>query len=146
LNIQSDINFYFEEIETFPFSDHKLRKWIVFIIEQEDGNPGVINFIFCNDDYLFKLNIDFLQHDTLTDIITFDYSEEFENVSGDIFISTERVKENAMELGITFHEELERIIAHGVLHLLGYDDKNETVKEEMTYKENFYLRHFYNQE
>jgi probable rRNA maturation factor len=142
LDILSDINFYFEEIETFPFSEDKFRKWIVFIIEQESSKAGVINFIFCNDTYLLKLNKDFLQHDTLTDIITFDYSDEFEGISGDIFISTERVYENAKELGLSFHEELVRILAHGVLHLLGYEDKDDDLKQIMTMKENFYLQHF----
>ena len=109
--------------------------WIVVIIESEDKQEGEISFIFCDDVYLNKLNNEYLQHDTLTDIITFDYSIGNE-LSGDIFISTERVHDNAAEFGVTFKNELNRVMAHGLLHLAGYKDKTLEDSEQMRIKEN----------
>ncbi len=113
--------------------------WIKEILQLENKQLGVLTFIFCDDDYLLTLNKTYLQHDTLTDVITFDYGEEFNGVSGDIFISKERVQENAQEMGILFFEELYRVMVHGVLHLLGYSDKDAGELMLMRKKENDYL-------
>lgn len=109
--------------------------WIRKCIEKEQGEVGEINYIFCDDTYLHKINVEFLQHDTLTDIISFDYSLAKE-ISGDIFISIERVKENAKEFNVSFENELHRVIIHGVLHYLGFKDKTEEQEKEMRAKEN----------
>ncbi|CAM1357775.1 rRNA maturation RNase YbeY [Tenacibaculum xiamenense] len=109
--------------------------WIQECIQKEEGSLGEINYIFCDDDYLHKINVEFLQHDTLTDIISFDYSLGKE-VSGDIFISIERVKENASLFNVPFENELHRVIIHGVLHYLGFKDKTDEEKEMMRGKEN----------
>ncbi|SEC42520.1 rRNA maturation RNase YbeY [Tenacibaculum sp. MAR_2009_124] len=109
--------------------------WIQQCITKEEGSLGEINYIFCDDAYLHKINIEFLQHDTLTDIISFDYSLGKE-VSGDIFVSIERVKENASLFNVAFENELHRVIIHGILHYLGYKDKTDNEKEIMRRKEN----------
>src|SRR6186997_3358551 len=97
--------------------------WISAVILSEDKKEGEINYIFCDDDYLHKMNVEYLQHDTLTDIISFDYSVGNE-INGDIFISIERVVENAKDFHVSFEEELRRVIIHGVLHYCGYKDKS----------------------
>jgi rRNA maturation RNase YbeY len=104
--------------------------WISRVIVSENKKEGEINYVFCDDDYLFELNIAYLKHDTLTDILSFDYSVGNE-LSGDIFISVERVMENAKEFEVTFEEELKRVMVHGILHYCGYKDKSE--EEEMYY-------------
>jgi len=109
--------------------------WILNVIESENKILGEISYIFCNDNYLLNLNQQYLNHDTLTDIISFDYTEG-ELISGDIFISIERVKENAFELNIDFNEELKRVMIHGVLHYCGYKDKTVSEEEIMRQKEN----------
>jgi len=116
----------------------KITSWIKETIASENKTPGDISFIFCSDDYLLKMNKQYLDHDYFTDIITFDYVEN-NIISGDIFISCDRVKENAGEYKTGFENELSRIIIHGVLHLLGFKDKNKTDKLLMTQKEDFYL-------
>jgi rRNA maturation RNase YbeY len=135
------VEFHFEDCDKFPFPEEKVREWIFFIIEKEIKKPGVLNFIFCSDDYLHKINVDYLDHDTLTDIITFDYSEDFKNISGDIFISVDRVKENAHKLELGFLYELCRIMAHGILHISGYADKHPDEIAVMRNKEDHYLKH-----
>jgi len=97
-----------------------------------------LNYIFCSDTYLHKINLEYLKHDTLTDIITFDYSEK-KQISGDIFISIDRIKENAPKFNQSTDIELNRVLIHGVLHLLGYKDKTPKEKETMRAKEDFYL-------
>jgi rRNA maturation RNase YbeY len=104
----------------------------------EGKNPGTINIVLTNDNYLQGLNIKYLGHNTYTDIITFDYVEK-ETINGDIFISLERVKENAQELGVSFKNEIHRVIIHGILHLLGYKDKTKLQKQDMRAKEDYYL-------
>lgn len=118
-----------------------LKKWIAITIKSKNRNVGEIAFVFCSDEYLLTINKQYLKHDTLTDIITFDYSkEDFKMpVSGDIFISIERVKENAIRFSKSFEEELHRVIIHGILHLLGYKDKTKMAKEKMTEQENVCL-------
>lgn len=98
--------------------------WISAIIESENFLEGEINYIFCNDDYLHAINLQYLNHDTLTDIISFDYTEG-SLISGDIFVSIERVLDNAQEFNVSFEDELKRVLAHGVLHYCGYKDKSE---------------------
>lgn len=110
-------------------------EWISKIIVSENKTEGEINYIFCDDEYLHKINLEYLQHDDLTDIISFDYSFGNE-LHGDIFISIERVFENADEFQVEFENELKRVMAHGVLHYAGYKDKTEKDSEIMRTKEN----------
>jgi len=117
---------------------NNLSKWIEFVIHQEEKNLGEINYIFCNDSDLLEINIKHLNHSTLTDIISFDFSLG-DVVSGDVFISTERVAENALGLGFSFQEELHRVMIHGILHYCGYGDKTEEQKIQMRAKEDYYL-------
>ena len=133
------IYFFSEEVSFKPKSVTLLRSWIQETIIQENHELSELNFIFCSDDYLLKINQQYLDHDTYTDIITFDHSEEKESIYGDVFISIDRVKENSKEFKTTFLNELHRVIIHGTLHLLGYTDKNKTSKAQMTAKENQYL-------
>ena len=116
----------------------EISKWIEFVIHQEDRLLGEINYIFCDDSYLLEINIKELKHNTLTDVISFDYTVG-DIISGDIFISTERVKENADEFNNIFKDELHRVIIHGVLHYCGYKDKTDDEKKEMRSKEDYYL-------
>ena len=115
-----------------------LRTWIQEVINREECVEGEINYIFCDDKYLHKLNVEFLDHDTLTDIISFDYSVGKE-LHGDIFISIERVRDNALDFDVSFEEELHRVMVHGILHYCGFKDKNEAQKKAMRQKENAYL-------
>ncbi|MFT7073559.1 rRNA maturation RNase YbeY [Patiriisocius sp. Uisw_017] len=127
------INFFSET--DFEFKNTAvISKWIEDVIAFEGFELGDINYIFCNDDYLHKLNVDFLQHDTLTDIISFDNSLGKE-IHGEIYISVERVKENAMLFKTPFSQELDRVIIHGILHYCGYKDKTESEAELMRLKE-----------
>lgn len=121
----------------------KIKKWISTVIGSEGKSVGEITYIFCNDDYLGIMNEKYLKHDTLTDIITFDYSEKG-ILSGDIFISIERVKENAEIFETNFNAELGRVMAHGVLHLLGYKDETQEEKIVMRGKEDYWLSSFPN--
>lgn len=130
---------FFSEDTSFSLKQRLKRKsWIKNCVEKESGELGTINYIFCSDDYLLNLNVNYLKHNTLTDIITFDYSEK-PVISGDIFISVERVKENAEKFAVTFETELNRVMIHGVLHLCGYKDKKTEDAALMKKKENFYL-------
>tara|TARA_B100000809_G_scaffold266794_1_gene331640 strand:+ start:13233 stop:13646 length:414 start_codon:yes stop_codon:yes gene_type:complete len=115
--------------------------WIEKVILGYEFKLGELNYIFCDDAYLLKLNVEFLDHDTLTDIISFDYTMG-EIVGGDIFISLERVKENAQEFSVSIEEELKRVMIHGVLHYMGYKDKTKEEKEEMRSQENIAVRLF----
>lgn len=115
-------------------NEAKYESWVDEIIESESKTPGEINYIFCDDDYLHKINMEYLQHDTLTDIISFDYTVG-SLISGDIFISIERVRDNAKDFEVSFKEELLRVMAHGILHYCGYKDKNDSDIELMRSKE-----------
>lgn len=117
---------------------NEISDWITGVINSEGFKVGDINYVFCDDDYLLKLNIEFLNHDTLTDIISFDNSIG-KILHGDIFISIERVKENAKKFNASFQDELQRVMAHGILHYCGYKDKTEEDSKLMRYKENFYI-------
>lgn len=133
----SNIHFFCEEIDFSLKNKTTIIKWIEQIVASESSDTiSNINFIFCSDSYLEKINIEHLKHHTLTDIITFDYSENEKYLEADIFISIDRVRENGSLYHSTFNNELHRIMIHGILHLLGYSDKNPTEKEVMRKKEN----------
>lgn len=130
---------YFHEDVPMPGIKRRLASnWIKSVITEEGNTMGEISFIFCSDNYLLEVNKEYLNHDYFTDIITFDYVEG-KQVSGDIFISTDRVKANASEFKTTFVNEIHRILIHGILHLLGYKDKIKKDKVLMTEKEDYYL-------
>ena len=135
---EGPIQYYSEDISFQLDDDVKVSTWLEESVVAEKGNLVALNFIFCSDDYLHRLNVQYLQHDTLTDVITFPYSEG--QVEGDIFISIDRVRENARVFESGFTKELYRVMIHGVLHLLGYGDKSETEKQLIREKENFYLQ------
>lgn len=116
--------------------------WIETIILSENKTLGEISYIFCNDEYLHNINMQYLNHDTLTDIISFDYTEG-DIISGDIFVSIERVKDNAIDFKVTFEEELKRVLAHGVLHYCGYKDKTDADATLMRTKENEKIKLFH---
>jgi probable rRNA maturation factor len=124
--------------------DHEERfaSWIETIVTSENKTLGEISYVFCDDNYLHAINLQYLKHDTLTDIISFDYSEG-DIISGDIFISVERVKDNANEYMVSFEDELKRVLAHGVLHYCGYKDKSDTDALEMRTKENEKIKLFH---
>jgi probable rRNA maturation factor len=113
--------------------------WLSSIISQENYKEGEVSIVFCDDAFLHKLNLEFLNHDTLTDVISFDYSVGKE-IHGEIFISIERVQENATEFNQTFTSEISRVLAHGVLHYCGYKDKSDSDAATMRSKEEFYLK------
>ncbi|RLD86049.1 MAG: rRNA maturation RNase YbeY [Bacteroidetes bacterium] len=129
----------YSSINTFKLEkEDQVSQWIRFVIQRENRELGEINYIFCEDSYLLDINIKELRHNSLTDIISFDYSVG-DVISGDIYISTERVEENAMELKNIFNDELNRVIVHGVLHYCGYKDKTDEEKAVMRSKEDYYL-------
>lgn len=113
-------------------------QWISSVILDEGCHEDEVNYVFCDDEYLHKLNVVFLQHDTLTDIISFDYSVG-KRIQGDVFISVERVRDNAKDFKVDFEDELDRVLVHGVLHYCGYKDKTEDEAKQMRDKENHYL-------
>lgn len=133
------IQFFSEEVGFDLEKEAVISQWILDVINTESLKAGVINIIFCNDNYLLDLNQRFLERDTLTDVIAFDYREEGDGVSGDVFISIERVRENAASVEQSFDIEIKRVIIHGILHLCGYSDSNASEKSEMTSKEDKYL-------
>ncbi len=126
---EGQLSFFAENLDFQLAREEEISQWILKVIKNHGGNLSFINYIFCNDEYLLKINLEYLDHDTYTDIITFDYDEE--TIESDIFISVERVAENANELGNTFEEELHRVMIHGVLHLLGFGDKTPEEKLKM---------------
>lgn len=132
------ILFNSEEIDFSLNNEPSVSVWIEETITQEGKTLGDISYIFCDDKYLHNINLEYLQHDTYTDIITFDYTE-MDIISSDIFVSIERVKENAAQFSNSFENELHRVLIHGVLHLLGYKDKTTDEVEIMRAKEDFYL-------
>ncbi|MCC2590416.1 rRNA maturation RNase YbeY [Chryseobacterium sp. MFBS3-17] len=129
--------FFFEDTEPIVIEE-RTRTWLHHIISSEGKKPGDLQYIFCSDDYLLQVNRDYLQHDYYTDIITFDYVKG-QTISGDIFVSLQRISDNAAVLGQDFDRELHRVLAHGVLHLCGYKDKTEAEISEMRFKEDYYL-------
>lgn len=123
-------------------NEAQYENWISEVIESEDKTEGEINYIFCDDAYLLEKNIEFLNHDTLTDIISFDYTMG-NLISGDIFISVERVKENAADFKVSFEEELRRVMVHGVLHYCGFKDKTAADEQLMRAKEEEKMKLFH---
>lgn len=123
-------------------NEAEISAWISDVIVSENKKEGDINYIFCNDDFLLNINQQYLNHDTLTDIISFDYSVGNE-LHGDIFISTERVAENALDFGVSFSDELLRVLSHGVLHYCGYKDKSEADELLMRNKEDEKIKMFH---
>ena len=138
-----NIEFYNEDVVLPHLDTERVKKWLLFIAEKHEKEVGEISYIFCSDSYLLEVNKQYLHHDYLTDIITFDYTEE-NTVSGDVFISTDRVAENAVEFNVSYDEELLRVISHGILHLIGFNDKNEADQEVMTQKENESILDYHN--
>ena len=132
------VSYYSEDI-SFPFNEKRLTsRWLKHVALSEGKVLGDIAVIFCSDNYILDVNIQYLQHDYFTDIITFDYCED-SRLSGDLFISVDSVRENAAFYGVPFADELNRVIVHGLLHLIGYDDHSEADIAVMRAKENEYL-------
>jgi len=135
------IQFCTEDI-TFSLKEKlKHKAWLNEVAKQEGKKILELTYVFCSDEYLLQINQEYLNHDTLTDIVTFDNSEDPKKIEGDIFISIERVLENGNKLG-TSDTELERVMVHGLLHLLGYKDKKKEDKALMTEKEDFYIKQY----
>jgi rRNA maturation RNase YbeY len=135
------IHFCTEDI-TFSLKEKlKHKAWLNGVAKQEGKKILELTYVFCSDEYLLQINQEYLNHDTLTDIVTFDNSEDPKKIEGDIFISIERVLENGNKLG-TSDTELERVMVHGLLHLLGYKDKKKEDKALMTEKEDFYIKQY----
>ena len=123
-------------------NEEQYEDWISRIIESEGFDEGEINYIFCDDEYLHKINVEYLDHDTLTDIISFDYTVG-NLIQGDIFVSVERVKDNANDFNVSFEEELKRVLSHGVLHYCGYKDKSPNDEALMRSKEEEKMQMFH---
>lgn len=135
-----DIQFFSEDIDFTVKDKQKIRNWIGETIKAEGfKRVGELSFVFCSDAYLLEINKQYLNHDTFTDIVTFDSSEDEDVIAGDIFISVERIRENASKFSVSQKDELNRVIIHGVLHLCGYYDKKKEDKALMTEKEDYYL-------
>ncbi|GAA4423713.1 rRNA maturation RNase YbeY [Pontibacter saemangeumensis] len=123
--MEHPIEFFSEDIEFELDNPDQVSEWIATIVAQHGQELNNLTYVFCSDDYLHHINVEYLDHDTLTDIITFNNADEDGIVEGDVFISVDRVRDNATELGTSFTDELHRVIIHGVLHLLGFSDKSE---------------------
>jgi len=130
------IQFFYENLQESVNTDY--QQWLEDIILSEGKKIGEINYIFCDDEYLLKINQDYLLHDYYTDIITFDYVKG-KTISGEIFVSLQRISDNASTLSKDYEEELKRVLAHGILHLAGYKDKTEEEEKEMRRMEDLYL-------
>jgi probable rRNA maturation factor len=131
-----------EDIDFQLPNEHPLSIWIEKTIIEEKKELGAVSYIFCSDDYLHQMNVEYLDHDTLTDVITFPYNDN--PIEGDIFISIDRVKDNAHDLNIPFENELHRVMIHGILHLCGYRDETDEEETEIRQKEDKYLGLFEN--
>jgi len=137
--VSSPIQFFSEGIPFTLKNKTGISKWLNVVIREEKKKPWYLNFIFCSDEYLLELNKTYLRHETLTDILTFPYQDNPDTISGDIFISIDRVMENAAEFRQDFEKELQRVMVHGVLHLIGYSDHGKKKKKIMTEREDHYL-------
>lgn len=135
------VHFCTEDITFSLKKKLKHKAWLNEVAKQEGKRILELSYVFCSDDYLLQINQEYLNHDTLTDIVTFDNSEDPKKIEGDIFISIDRVKENGDALG-TKETELKRVMVHGLLHLLGYKDKKKGDKAVMTEKEDFYIKQY----
>jgi len=141
MRVTERISFQTQDIDLILKEKTKVRNWIVNAIKNEGKKSGDITYIFCSDEYLLGMNQLYLQHDDYTDVITFDYTEG-DRVSGDIFISYERILDNSIQMKTTPEDELHRVMIHGVMHLCGYKDKKPNERANMTKKENQYLEMF----
>lgn len=133
------IQFFYENLPESVDADYK--QWLEDLILSEGKKLGEINYIFCDDEYLLKINQDYLQHDYYTDIITFDYVKG-KTISAEIFVSLQRISDNASTLSRDYEDELRRVLAHGILHLIGYKDKTEEEEKEMRRMEDVYLEKY----
>ena len=132
--------FFFSEKVRFKLSsERKTSNWIKSVVKKEGAKLASLNYIFCSDEYLKKINIQYLKHNTYTDIITFNYNPSESEIEGEIYISVDRVRENAKSFDSDFQTELHRVLIHGVLHLLGFNDKSKREKSLMREKEDTYL-------
>lgn len=132
------VRYFFEDIK-FEYKNKQFNnRWLKLVAESEICRLGDINIIFCSDPYILEINLQYLGHDYFTDVITFDYSEK-PKISGDLFISVDSVRENSVFYKTEFDEELHRVIVHGILHLIGYDDHTDEDIKQMRAKENYYL-------
>ncbi|MDP2040901.1 MAG: rRNA maturation RNase YbeY [Algoriphagus sp.] len=138
------VNFFSEEINFDLPQKLKRKAWLKKIAQSENFKLGELNYIFCSDEYLYQINVDYLNHHTYTDIITFDNSEEEETIEGDIFISIDRVKDNATKHEENEESELSRVLSHGIFHLMGYKDKSKEQAELMRSKEAFAIKLYEN--
>ncbi|NRF38442.1 rRNA maturation RNase YbeY [Pedobacter foliorum] len=136
---KASVNFFTEDTNYTVKKKTIIKNWLKSAVEAEGYQLKELNFILCSDEYLLRINQDYLNHDTYTDVITFDNSEELKTIVGDIFISIERIKENAATFKHTVEQELCRVMIHGALHLLGYKDKGKAAKTKMTDREDHYL-------
>lgn len=134
-----ELEIFYEEIQPLKLQNKQVKNYINELLNSELKQFGVISIIFCSDNYLLDINVNYLNHNYFTDIITFNYVEG-SVISGDLFISVERVKENAVDYNIPWIKELYRVVFHGVLHLVGYNDKSEEEKKLMREKEDYYLK------
>ena len=135
------IRFFNEDVPYKLTQKQATRQWLKQQAEREGFSVGDLNYIFCSDEHILQVNRDYLQHDYYTDIITFDQSEENGKIEGDIFISVDRVADNASQLGIPAEQEMRRVLAHGLLHLCGYGDKTNEEEIQMRVKEEEWLRY-----
>lgn len=133
------ITFTYHSIKPVKFERVLLKSFLPLIFLEEKVEYVEVGYVFCNDNFLLGLNKEYLNHDTYTDILTFTLSEESQPIISEIYISIERVKDNAKFLNISFEEELYRVMIHGILHLCGYSDHSTLLKKEMTLKEDYYL-------
>jgi probable rRNA maturation factor len=138
------VNFFVEDIKYKIQNSLKRKAWLKKIAQSEGYKLIELSYIFCSDEYLHKINLDYLNHDTYTDIITFDNSETKGHIEGDIFVSIDRVRENALKLSQSEEEELSRVLSHGLFHLMGYKDKTKSQIQEMRGKEGFAIELFNN--
>lgn len=139
------IRFYNQDVSSGLKGKRKLAEFLQALIKKQrpEVKEIALTYIFCNDDYLLEMNKEFLEHDTFTDILTFDMSEDAETLIGEVYISIERVKENAHNFKVDYRQELHRVIFHGALHLCGFKDKTETEKNMMRIQEDRYLKQYF---
>ncbi len=137
-----EILFHIEDVNFELEKPDKIESWLSQTASEEGHEAGVINYIFCSDEYLLSLNKEYLKHFDYTDVITFQYNEPAEAIAGDCFISIDRVKENAGQYNVGFADELNRVLVHGLLHLCGYGDKSTAESELMKQKEDYYLEKY----
>ncbi len=133
------IHYFLEEV-TVELEKETLTYWLQAVLAEEKKTLQSIRFIFCQDDYLHRINVEYLNHDTLTDVITFPYADKEDLINGEIYISIDRIEENASNYGVSTKQELHRVMVHGVLHLCGYDDQEESSKKKMSELEDYYLK------